>query len=136
MFSFSKSEELFSSSSSVISSRSIALSSEVPKYLSRATRSSIRSIIFSVVDTPTSEVTKISSSSSSTSSSTVDLPAIILVSFEKTFSLVFSNPLSSASCSAFTSSSGLERLKKSNNPIICKFQWLVSVFIEISAKIG
>ncbi|MNY40625.1 hypothetical protein D3C86_1753780 [compost metagenome] len=129
MFNLSKSAELFSSSNPVISSRRIAFSSEVPKYLSRATRSSIRSIILSVVETPTSDVTKISSSSSSTSSSTVDLPAIILVSLEKTFSLVFSKPLSKASCSAFTSS-GFERLKKSNNPIICNFQWFVSRLLK------
>src|ERR1700749_4506293 len=79
-------------------------------------------MIFSVVFTPTSDVTKTSSRSSSTSSSTVDLPATTLVIFEKKLSLVFSKPVSSASCSWGVLSFFL---KKSNNPIvyvqICKY---------------
>ena len=92
-----RSLELFSESNSAISSRRILSSSEVLRYLSFATRSSMRSIILMVVSTPTSEVMSISSSSSRTSSSTFDLPATTRPSFEKNPSLVFSSPLSSDS---------------------------------------
>src|SRR5690554_427327 len=57
----------------------------------------MRSIIFNVVSTPTSDVTKISSSSSSTSSSTFDFPATARVIFEKKLTFVFSRPLSRVS---------------------------------------
>src|SRR5690606_10675953 len=76
---------------------------------------SIRSTIFSVVVTPTSEVTSTSSKLSSTSSSIVDLPTTALVILEKKPSLVFSNPLSKASCASGVS---CFFLKKSNNPIV------------------
>ena len=88
---------LFSVSNAVISLLRILLSSLVETYLSRATRSSMRRIILIVVSTPTSDVTRISSRSSKTSSSTFDFPATARVSFEKTFSFVFSSPLSSVS---------------------------------------
>jgi len=55
--------------------------------LSRCTRSSIRSIILTVVSTPTSEVIKTSSRLSNTSSSTLDLPTTTLASFLKTLLL-------------------------------------------------
>ena len=84
---------LVSESNPAISSRSIRLSSSVPKYLSLATRSSIRSMIFRVVSTPTSEVTSTSSKSSSTSSSTFDFPATALDSLLKKLDLDFSSPL-------------------------------------------
>src|SRR5690606_3994749 len=71
-------------------------------------------MIFSVVLTPTSEVTNTSSNSSSTSSSTVDFPTTALVIFEKHPSLVFSSPRSSASCASGVS---CFFLKKSNSPI-------------------
>ena len=63
-------------------------------YLSLATRCSIRSIIFKVVFTPTSEVTKTSSKLSRTSSSTLDLPATALLSLPKKLVFDFSSPLS------------------------------------------
>ena len=68
--------------------------SSVPKYLSLETRSSIRSIIFNVVFTPTSEETRISSKLSKTSASTFDFPATALVSLEKKDVFDFSKPLS------------------------------------------
>jgi len=61
----------------------------VPKYLSAATRFSMRWIIFNVVATPTSEETKISSKLSKTSSSTFDFPATALVNLEKKTSFRF-----------------------------------------------
>ena len=73
------------------------MSSEVETYLSLATRSSIRRMIFTVVSTPTSDVMSTSSKSSSTSSSTVDLPATARANFPNTLSLVFSRPLSRVS---------------------------------------
>ena len=91
----SKSEtspELFSSSNEAISSLSIVLSSSIPMYLSRATRASIRSMILSVVSTPTSEVISTSSRLSSTSSSTLDFPTTARLNFLNTLSLVFESP--------------------------------------------
>ena len=91
------------------------LGSEVPRYLSRATLSSMRWIIFRVVSTPTSLVISTSSRLSSTSSSTFDLPATARVSLSSTLVLVFSRPLSSV---AF-----LFLLKKPKIPIqdvLCK----------------
>ena len=70
-------------------------------YLSSATRFSIRSMMRSVVSTPTSEVISTSSRLSSTSSSTFDLPATARASFEKTPSLVFSRPLFKSSLFSF-----------------------------------
>ena len=61
---------LLSVSKDAISSRSIEDNSSAFKYLSRATRSSMRSIIFIVVATPTSDDIRISSNSSNTLSST------------------------------------------------------------------
>src|SRR5690606_16541337 len=84
-------------SSPAISSRRIRLSSSVPIYLSCATRFSIRSMIFNVVLTPTSDDTRTSSRLSRTSSSTRDFPAMALVSFEKNEVFDFSSPLSSDS---------------------------------------
>src|SRR5690606_28803471 len=71
--------------------------SSVPKYLSRATRASILSIILRVVSTPTSDETKTSSRLSKTSSSTFDFPATALVSLVKKLVEDFSNPLSRVS---------------------------------------
>ena len=82
-------EECDSSISDAISSRRIECSSEVFMYLSRAMRASMRSMILTVVSTPTSEVMSTSSSWSSTSASTVDRPAMARVSFEKKPLLVF-----------------------------------------------
>ena len=70
-------------------------------YLSFATLSSNFSIILSVVSTPISEVIKASSISSSASSSIVVLPATARESLLKTFSLVFSKPLSSLTFLSF-----------------------------------
>ena len=84
---------LFSSSRAAISSLRIKFNSLVLRNLSFETRSSIRSIIFSVVSTPTSELINTSSRLSSTSSSTLDLPTTARESFLKTLSFVFSNPL-------------------------------------------
>ena len=78
-------------------------------YLSRATRFSIRSIIRSVVSTPTSDVINTSSKSSNIFSSTCDFPATIRANLENTPSLVLDNPLSKVSFFSFE--------KKSNNPI-------------------
>ena len=69
----------------------------MPKYLSLETRSSIRSMILSVVLTPTSLVTRISSKLSNTSSSTLDFPATALFSLLKNDDLDFSKPLSKVS---------------------------------------
>src|SRR5690606_32284741 len=80
-----------------ISSRRILFNSSVPRYLSRATRSSIRSMIFKVVFTPTSDEIKTSSRSSKTSSSTFDFHATDLVNLSKKEVLDFYNPLSSVS---------------------------------------
>ena len=93
----SLSSPLFSASNDAISSHSMPFSSEVLTYLSRATRSSMRCIIFSVVSTPTSLVIRTSSRLSSTSSSTFDLPATARANLSNTLTLVFSNPLSSVS---------------------------------------
>ena len=88
-----------------ISSRRISLSSDVLTYLSRFTRSWIRSMISRVVSTPTSEAISVSSRLSSTSSSMVDLPATTRVSFSKKPERVFSNPLSRFCCCCCCSSS-------------------------------
>ncbi len=124
-------EECDSSISDAISSRRIECSSEVFMYLSRAMRASMRSMILTVVSTPTSEVMSTSSSWSSTSASTVDRPAMARVSFEKKPLLVFSRPASSSRCSACcTSSWGAAAalscffLNRSKNPILS-----VSMFI-------
>ena len=66
-------------------------------YLSRATRSSMRRMIFTVVSTPTSDVMSTSSRSSSTSASTFERPATVRASFEKRPVLVFSSPALSCS---------------------------------------
>ena len=88
---------LFSASSDATSSTRIVLSSAVPRYLSRLTRSCMRSMMRRVVSTPTSEVMSASSRLSSTSSSTVDLPAMARLILLSTDSLLFSNPLSRVS---------------------------------------
>ena len=67
-------------------------------YLSLATRSSMRRMIFTVVSTPTSDEMSTSSRSSSTSASTVERPATARASFEKSPVLVFSSPALSSSC--------------------------------------
>ena len=90
----SKSMLLFSSSKLVISSFSIEFNSEVPMYLSAETRFSMRSMIFKVVSTPTSDEIRISSRLSKTSSSTFDLPIIARPIFLNTLSLVFESPWS------------------------------------------
>ncbi len=87
-----RSSVLFWARSSAISSLRILSSSEVLRYLSLATRASIRWMILIVVSTPTSDMIRISSNSSSTSSSTFDLPATARPSLLKMFSLVFSKP--------------------------------------------
>lgn len=69
----------------------------MPRYLSRLTRSCMRSMMRRVVSTPTSEVMSASSRLSSTSSSTVDLPAMARLILLSTDSLLFSNPLSRVS---------------------------------------
>ena len=92
---------LFSAKSEATSSTKMALSSAVPKYLSRFTRSCIRSMMRNVVSTPTSEVMSASSKLSNTSSSTVDLPAIAWLILLSTDSLLFSRPLSSVSFFSF-----------------------------------
>src|SRR5690606_4325672 len=74
----------------------------------------MRSTIFNVVVTPTSEVTSTSSRLSNTSSSIVDFPTTALVILDKKPSLVFSNPLSSASRASGVS---CFFLKKSNKPM-------------------
>ncbi len=114
----------FSSSSEAISSRRIDCSSEAFMYLSRATRSSMRRMIFTVVSTPTSEVMSTSSRSSSMLSSTFERPATARASFEKRPCLVFSRPAlssrrSSAACSGeFWADSSFRFLNMSNNPIV------------------
>ena len=92
---------LFSARSDATSSTNMAFSSVVPKYLSRFTRSCMRSMIRKVVSTPTSEVISASSRLSSTSSSTVDLPAMAWLILLSTDSLLFSRPLSSVSFFSF-----------------------------------
>ena len=92
---------LDSSKRAATSSFNIPSNSEVLVYLSFFTLSSIRFIIFRVVSTPTSLVTRTSSKLSRTSTSTVFLPATALVSFEKTLCFVFSNPLSRFSLFSF-----------------------------------
>ena len=101
---------LFSVKRAAISALNTLLSSEVETYLSRAMRSSMRSIIFTVVLTPTSDVISISSKLSKTSSSTFDFPAMARVIFEKTLCFVVSRPLSSTSFFFL--------LKSPKNPII------------------
>lgn len=91
----------FSRSSPEISSRRISSSSFTPTYLSRATRSSILSMILMVVDAPTSDAISISSRLSSTSSSTLLLPTTAFVIFSKKPWLDFSRPLSKVSFSSF-----------------------------------
>src|SRR5690606_19338566 len=71
----------------------------VPTYLSRATRFSILSIIFTVVAAPTSERIRISSRSSSTSSSTLLFPTTALDTLSKNPWLDFSRPWFSVSFS-------------------------------------
>ena len=106
---------MVSDSNPAISSRRIRFNSSVPKYLSLATRSSIRSITFNVVLTPTSLVTKTSSRLSKTSSSTLDFPATALLSLPKKLVLDFSNPLSSVS---FFSEENILLKKKNLFPLI------------------
>ena len=103
---------LFSVRRAAISSRIMPLSSFVEIYLSRATRSSIRLMIFNVVSTPISDVIRASSRLSSTSSSTVDLPVMARAILSNTLCLVFSSPLSRISF--------LFLLKSPNIPI-CDF---------------
>jgi hypothetical protein len=88
------SPELVSDRSPAISSRKIRFNASVPTYLSFDTRASIRSMIFKVVLTPTSLVTRTSSRSSKTSASTLDFPTTTLLSLSKKVVLDFSNPLS------------------------------------------
>jgi aspartokinase len=64
------------------------LSSCIPRYLSAATRLSIRVIILSSIN-PTSDATRISSKLSKTASSTLDFPATALLSLEKKVVLIF-----------------------------------------------
>ena len=109
----STSSELFSVSKAAISSRRITFSSFAFIYFSSAARFSIRSIIFNVVSTPTSEVINTSSRLSSTSSSTFDLPAIARAIFPNTLSFVLDNPLSNVSFFSFE--------KKLKNPIVYFF---------------
>ena len=111
----SLSSVLFSARSAAISSRSIPLSSLVLTYLSRATLSSIRSMILSVVSTPTSLVISTSSRSSNTSSSTFDFPATARASLSNTLVFVFCRPLSSVSF--------LSLLKNPNIPMIFNFSF-------------
>ena len=66
----------FSASRFAISLFNMLLSSLVLTYFSFATRFSIRSIIFNVVSTPTSEDKSVSSSESNTSASTFDFPVM------------------------------------------------------------
>ena len=61
----------------------------------------MRSIIFSVVSTPTSLDTKTSSRLSKTSSSTLLFPATALLSLSKNEDFVFSSPLSKVSFFSF-----------------------------------
>ena len=91
-------EPCASSISVAISPRRIDCSSEAFMYLSRATRSSMRRMIFTVVSTPTSDEMSTSSRSSSTPASIVDRPATARASFEKSPVLVFSSPAESSSC--------------------------------------
>jgi hypothetical protein len=77
-----------------ISSLRIAFNSSVPTYLSLATLASILVIIFSVVFTPTSDATRISSKLSKTSSSTFYFPATAFDNLPKKLSFYFSKPLS------------------------------------------
>ena len=84
------SPELVSESKAAISSLKIRFNSSVPRYLSLETRASIRSIIFKVVLTPTSLVTKTSSRLSKTPSSTLDLPATAFPNLLKKLDLDFS----------------------------------------------
>ena len=116
----SLSSVLFSESSAAISCLSMPLSSDVLTYLSRATRSSIRRIIFNVVSTPTSLVMSTSSRLSSTSSSTFDFPATARASLSNTLVFVFSNPRSRVSF--------LFLLKKPNIPIIVQFDCKNTIF--------
>ena len=107
----------FSLSNATISSLRILLSSEVFKYLSRATRCSILSIILRVVSTPTSDVTRASSKLSRTSSSTLLLPITALDILENTLSLVLAMPDSKVCCSCCCCCTSLSFLKKLKNPI-------------------
>ena len=91
----------------------MAFNSAVFMYLSVATRFSIRSMMRTVVSTPTSEVMRISSRLSNTSSSTFDLPATARANLENTPSLVLARPLFRSSLFSFFE-------KRLNSPIsIC-----------------
>ena len=105
-------------------------------YLSRATRSSMRRMIFTVVSTPTSDEMSTSSRSSSTSASTVERPATARASFEKSPVLVFSSPAFSSSwLRAACSTEGVSCffLKMSKNPII---EFLYSPHLRIALLYG
>ena len=97
------------------SSLNSLFNSDVVTYLSRATRSSIRRMMSTVVSTPTSEEMSASSKSSKTSSSTFDFPTTMRASLLKTFVFVFSSPASRTSFFSFLEN----RLK---NPI-AMFSW-------------
>ena len=88
----------------IISSFKIISSSSELINLSFFTLSSIWSIIFSVVLTPTSELISTSSRLSKTSSSTLLLPTITLEILLKNDSLLFFKPLSSVSFFSFVNS--------------------------------
>ena len=80
---------MVSESKAAISSLKIRFNSSVPRYLYLETRASIRSIIFKVVLTPTSLVTKTSSRLSKTPSSTLDFPATAFPNLLKKLDLDF-----------------------------------------------
>ena len=100
----SKEKVLLSSESQIIfmiSSFKIKSNSDELRNLSLATLSSIWSIIFNVVFTPTSELIKISSKLSKTWSSTLLLPITTLEILLKKDSLLFFKPLSKDSFFSF-----------------------------------
>ena len=108
--------------SAATSSRRIDCNSDAFMYLSRAARSSMRRMIFTVVSTPTSDEMSTSSRSSSTAASTVERPATARASFEKSPVLVFSSPASSSCrcCRTCSSEGGVSCFlrKISKNPIL------------------
>ena len=118
----STSSELFSVSKAAISSRKIVFNSCAFMYFSEAARFSMRSIIFNVVSTPTSEVISTSSRLSNTSSSTFDFPATARAILPNTLSLVLDNPLSNVSFFSLE--------KKLKNPIFLLF---VQCFLRINS---
>src|SRR6187402_1498603 len=125
---------LVSDNNPAISSLKIWLSSSVPRYLSASTLFSILVIILSVVLTPTSEETRISSKLSKTSSSTFDFPATALVNLEKKEVFVFSRPLSNVS---FASWLRLESFFSEENIFLKKlieFYGLEFTFVNLNKK--